>query len=668
MKKWIAFIITAFYIFNSSFCLGQNLERLSYNNPDLLVDLGVGLWADPLPMDYNDNGLIDLIVVCTDRPYNGVYFFENTGNIDTVTDLPIYKPAQRLDDAVVNASISYFENRPLVTSPGKWYPDFKESAFRNPKDISTPPSNDTYPFNGRVRANHWQFIDFNNNGLLDLMVSIGIWGDSRYKGKEFYGWDNAYNENGQWTNGPLHGYIYILQNKGTNENPLYMDPIQILDTDGSSIDVYGRPSPNFIDFNGDGKPDLICGEFRDGFTFFENVGSKDSPLFAPGRTLTNENERIRMDLCMITPVAYDFTGNGWHDLIVGDEDGRVALIEHTGKVKDGMPLFLPPRYFRQQADKVKFGALSTPFGYDWNGDGLEDILVGNTAGNIAFIENLGGNPTKWAAPKLLKADDEEIRIMAGVNGSIQGPAESKWGYTTLSVADWNHNGLPDLIVNSIWGKVVWYENIGTLTEPKLSSAQPIQVEWEADAPKPEWNWWNPENNNLVTQWRTTPVAIDWTKNGMTDLVMLDHEGYLALFRRENHQGRTVLLPGERVFRLEDETKPLQLNEKQAGSSGRRKIAIVDFDGDGRLDLLINSQNATFLKNVGEENGTTIFRDMGLLDERPLAGHTSSPTVIDLSNDGVSGLLIGAEDGFLYFKRNPFKKGKNKQLNNNILND
>lgn len=668
MKKWIAFIITAFYIFNSSFCLGQNLERLSYNNPDLLVDLGVGLWADPLPMDYNDNGLIDLIVVCTDRPYNGVYFFENTGNIDTVTDLPIYKPAQRLDDAVVNASISYFENRPLVTSPGKWYPDFKESAFRNPKDISTPPSNDTYPFNGRVRANHWQFIDFNNNGLLDLMVSIGIWGDSRYKGKEFYGWDNAYNENGQWTNGPLHGYIYILQNKGTNENPLYMDPIQILDTDGSPIDVYGRPSPNFIDFNGDGKPDLICGEFRDGFTFFENVGSKDSPLFAPGRTLTNENERIRMDLCMITPVAYDFTGNGWHDLIVGDEDGRVALIEHTGKVKDGMPLFLPPRYFRQQADKVKFGALSTPFGYDWNGDGLEDILVGNTAGNIAFIENLGGNPTKWAAPKLLKADDEEIRIMAGVNGSIQGPAESKWGYTTLSVADWNHNGLPDLIVNSIWGKVVWYENIGTLTEPKLSSAQPIQVEWEADAPKPEWNWWNPENNNLVTQWRTTPVAIDWTKNGMTDLVMLDHEGYLALFRREKHQGRTVLLPGERVFRLEGETKPLQLNEKQAGSSGRRKIAIVDFDGDGRLDLLINSQNATFLKNVGEENGTTIFRDMGLLDERPLAGHTSSPTVIDLSNDGVSGLLIGAEDGFLYFKRNPFKKGKNKQLNNSILND
>ncbi len=32
-----------------------------------------------------------------------------------------------------------------------------------------------------------------------------------------------------------------------------------------------------------------------------------------------------------------------------------------------------------------------------------------------------------------------------------------------------------------------------------------------------------------------------------DLVMLDHEGYLALFRRQRRGDRLVLLPGERVF-------------------------------------------------------------------------------------------------------------------------
>jgi hypothetical protein len=335
---------------------------------------------------------------------------------------------------------------------------------------------------------------------------------------------------------------------------------------------------------------------------------------------------------------------------VGDEDGRVALVEHTGQVIDGMPLFLPPRYFRQQADEVKFGALATPVGFDWDGDGLDDIVVGNTAGHIAFIKNLGGNPTRWAAPELLKADDEVIRILAGPNGSIQGPAESKWGYTTLTVADWNHNGLPDLIVNSIWGKIIWYENVGSRTNPILAAAKAIEVEWNGNVPKPAWNWWYPEGNELVTQWRTTPMAIDWTGNGLTDLVMLDHEGYLGLFRREILNGKTVLLPGERVFKLEGEEGPLRLNDGWAGRSGRRKIYIVDYDGDGRPDMLINSQNANLYRNMGEKDGYTIFRDEGPLDDRRLAGHTSSPTVIDLSGDGQPELLIGAEDGFLYHKK------------------
>ena len=124
--------------------------------------------------------------------------------------------------------------------------------------------------------------------------------------------------------------------------------------------------------------------------------------------------------------------------------------------------------------------------------------MGNTAWHIAFIENLGGNPVKWAAPELLEADGEVIRIMAGPNGSIQGPAEAKWGYTTLTIADWNHNSLPDLIVNSIWGKVIWYENIGTSTEPKLAAAKPVEVLWDGEVPKPSWNWWNPEGNAPVT--------------------------------------------------------------------------------------------------------------------------------------------------------------------------
>ena len=43
--------------------------------------------------------------------------------------------------------------------------------------------------------------------------------------------------------------------------------------------------------------------------------------------------------------------------------------------------------------------------------------------------------------------------------------------------------------------------------------------------------------------------------------------------------------------VDEENRPLRLNSGQAGRSGRRKIAVTDWDGDGRLDLLLNSKNA-----------------------------------------------------------------------------
>src|SRR5690606_11442058 len=139
-----------------------------------------------------------------------------------------------------------------------------------------------------------------------------------------------------------------------------------------------------------------------------------------------------------------------------------------------------------------------PVGVDWNGDGYEDLIVGNAAGNLCYIENLGGTPPKWAAPQNLAANGEEIRVPAGYNGSIQGPAEAKWGYTTPSVADWNGDGLLDIVINSIHGKVVWFENIGTRTTPKLAAPRPITVEGPEKPLGPAWNWWQPQFNELVT--------------------------------------------------------------------------------------------------------------------------------------------------------------------------
>ena len=616
-----------------------DLHRLPYNDRELTVDLGVGLWSWPLPMDFDGDGDLDLVVVCPDKPYNGTYLFETPGGD---AKMPVFKPARRLSQGLSNVSPSYIDGQVHILSPGLKHPNFLQTGLA--ERVKLPIPHNVHP--NQVRANQWKLLDYDGDGVLDLVIGVGDWTD--------YGWDNAYDREGNWTNGPLRGLIYVAINSRTTERPTYNKPELITLADGQPVEVYGRPSPNFADFDGDGDLDLLCGEFFDGFTYFENIGTRTEPRYAAGRRLMHDGRPLTMDLQMIVPVAIDWTGDGYLDLIVGDEDGRVALIENTGRLVEGVPQFLPPEYFQQEAADVKCGALATPFAFDWDGDGDEDLLVGNTAGYLCFYENLSGpgvEQPRWAAPRYLNAGGERIRIQAGPNGSIQGPCEAKWGYTTLNVADWDHDGLPDVIVNSIWGRVLWYRNVGIRTDPQLAEAQPIRVAWQGTPPKPAWNWWDPVDDELVTQWRTTPVVIDFDGDGLNDLVMLDHEGYLAFFRRQQNDNELMLLPGQRIF-VDEQGAPLQLNSEEAGKSGRVKLAVVDWDGDGRLDLVVNSVNAGWYRQVENSGGKYVYRAMGDLGKQLLAGHSTSPTIVDWNANGVPDLLVGAEDGRLYYKRNP----------------
>ena len=633
------------------------LERLKYNHPGLHVDLGVGLWAWPLPMDFDGDGDLDMVVSCPDKPYNGVYFFENATGDTAKNKMPVFKPARRISKGLQNVQVSFVDGQPRVLTPGHEHPDFLKTGLDQGQKLPLPEN--IHP--NKVRANMWRYVDYDVDGAVDLIVGPDDGTD--------YGWDNAYNPAGEWTNGPLRGFVYFLRNGGTTAKPVYDKAVKVMAGD-KPVEVFGWPSPNFTDFDGDGDLDLLCGEFLDGFTYFENTGTRTSPKYAPGRRLKKaDGTPLVMDLQMITPTAIDWDKDGDSDLIVGDEDGRVAFIENTGKLgADRTPQFLSPRYFQQEAEDVKFGALATPVGFDWDGDGDTDLICGNTAGYIAFIENLSGpgvERPKWAGPKYLEADGNILRIQAGPNGSIQGPCEAKWGYTTQSVADWDGDGLPDLVVNSIWGKVHWYRNTGTRKSPKLAAAQPIEVEWNGPQPKLAYGWLRPEGKALLTQWRTTPVAVDWNRDGLVDLVMLDQEGYLAFFERARRGEKLVLLAPKRTFHGENfsttdsrhtvsDKNPglIRLNSGIAGKSGRRKLCVVDWDGDGKLDILANSANANFLRRMDAREGQWFFQDLGLLVSQNIEGHDVSPTTVDFNGDGNPDFLGGAEDGRFYYLRNP----------------
>ena len=87
-----------------------------YNNPNLVVDLGVGLWGIPIPTDYDGDGVTDLIVSCPDKPYKGLYLFRNEGTLNK----PLFGKAKLIDaKGFNNIKISVVDGKEYVLSAGK---------------------------------------------------------------------------------------------------------------------------------------------------------------------------------------------------------------------------------------------------------------------------------------------------------------------------------------------------------------------------------------------------------------------------------------------------------------------------------------------------------------------------------------------------------------------
>lgn len=602
-------------------CISVNgLHKLEYNNPGLLVDLDAGFKDIPMPMDFDGDGDYDLLISESGAYAEaGVYYFENiSGNIDE----PVFRYGMRVSTERRRLSydgacfeVSNINGHVHVLTPDKVskklliYKNVPQNVFWDDNEIKLSPKGmDILHTN---KYSYWKIIDFNGDDTYDLLCAARD--------------------------------IFFLKNIGTNEKPKYSNPKIINDVNGNSLTKNSYRSPLFADFDNDGDYDYI-GMKNSGFVYFENIGDNGKYKFEQAKEITYNNKLILTECrATIYPTAIDFNDDGNIDIIFGDEDGKVSFMKNTGKLVNGIPQFLPPVFFKQKAKFVDFGALTTPRIFDWDGDGLDDIISGNGVGHIGFIKNLGGYCPKWDAPKLLKADDKPIRIL---------PKGASWGYTTIDVGYWDEDDLPDILVNDHNGNVVWFKNIGTRTNPKLAKAKPIEVQWKGKPQKPAWVPGKSEGNELLAPWRTSPFIMDFNNDGLNDLVMLDYQGYLSVFLRYKEDGKLLLVQPERNF-VYPSGEPIQLNQLKGSHSGRLKITFADWDGDGLEDLIFSSKPAVdWMKNLGMKDGKMILQYMGRVLSRRLMGHTDGPVVSDFNKDGIPDLLVGTETGVFYYWKRP----------------
>lgn len=169
-----------------------------------------------------------------------------------------------------------------------------------------------------------------------------------------------------------------------------------------SIDIGTDASPAYLDYNADGLIDILVGtsgEYNDsgqqeaiGLVLFENIGDPENPKF---RMIDDDflDFSINSDFSADpTPTVGDLDGDGDEDLLVGDSQGKLYYFENTAGA--GNPSIFAQAVYPYK--NIDVGSIVEPYIYDYNNDGLGDLFIGEKAtnsnegfGNVSYFENIG---------------------------------------------------------------------------------------------------------------------------------------------------------------------------------------------------------------------------------------------------------------------------------------
>jgi hypothetical protein len=195
----------------------------------------------------------------------------------------------------------------------------------------------------------------------------------------------------------------------------------------------------------------------------------------------------------------DLDGDGHLDILSGSWPGELYLFRGKGKGQ----FAAGEKIKGSDGNEIKLGSASTAFAADFNGDQRLDLLVGDIEGHVWLVPNEGSaDKPAFRKARKLEASGEVIKVPHGDSHPV--------------MADWNGDGVPDLIAGTGAGSVLWFRNSGTAKEPKLDKARTLVAEtgWNKEHPP------RPEVKDKLCM-RAKVCVVDWNGDGGLDLLVGD---------------------------------------------------------------------------------------------------------------------------------------------------